>query len=295
MSNLAGLCRGRNGRLYAFAVLVQGGDTAKARRAQDRVARALAARALKGSRTPGRTGSLRPSMPQIRFPGEPPELRRARQLRERVDTLNDARQRILAAADAERRRIERDLHDGAQQRLVSVCVTLGLAQAQIAENPEGAATLVAQAREEAQLAVQELRELARGIHPAILSDRGLGPALQALASRAPVPVEIIGVPDAPLDASLETAAYYVTAEALTNIAKHARAESARIELAVIDGCLRLCVRDDGVGGANPDGTGLHGLRDRVDALDGTLDIASPPGGGTAVTVDLPLRAPATAN
>ncbi len=233
-------------------------------------------------------------MPQIRFPGEPPELRRARQLRERVDTLNDARQRILAAADAERRRIERDLHDGAQQRLVAVCVTLGLAQAQIAENPEGAAALVAQAREEAQLAVQELRELARGIHPAILSDRGLGAALQALASRAPVPVEISGVPDAPLDASLETAAYYVTAEALTNIAKHARAQSARIELAVIDGCLQLCVRDDGVGGANPDGTGLHGLRDRVDALDGTLHIASPPGGGTVVTVALPLRTPATA-
>jgi signal transduction histidine kinase len=231
-------------------------------------------------------------MPQIRFPGEPPELRRARQLRERVDTLHDARQRILAAADAERRRIERDLHDGAQQRLVAVCVTLGLAQAQVTQDPEGAAKLIAQAREEAQLAVQELRELARGIHPAILSDRGLGPALQALASRAPVPVQISGVPESPLPAAVETAAYFVTAEALTNIAKHAQAQGAWVELAVADGCLRLCVRDDGVGGANPDGTGLHGLRDRVDALDGTLDIASQPGDGTAVTVQFPLPQPA---
>ena len=228
-------------------------------------------------------------MPQIRFPGEPPELRRARQLRERVDTLHDARQRILAAADAERRRIERDLHDGAQQRLVAVCLTLGLAQAQVADDPEGAAKLIAQAREEAQLAVQELRELARGIHPAILSDRGLGPALQALAARAPVPVQISGVPDEALPPPVETAAYFVTAEALTNIAKHARADTAWVELTVADGCLRLCVRDDGVGGANPDGTGLHGLRDRVDALDGTLDIASQPGEGTAVTVELPIR------
>ena len=203
---------------------------------------------------------------------------------------NDARQRILAAADAERQRIERDLHDGAQQRLVAVCVTLGLAQAQIASDPDGAAKLIEQAREEAQLAVKELRELARGIHPAILSDRGLGPALQALASRAPVPVQISGVPDEPLGRAVETAAYYVTAEALTNIAKHAQADSAWVEPSLERDCLRLHVRDDGVGGANPDGTGLHGLRDRVDALDGSLEIASPPGGGTAVTVEMPLRA-----
>src|SRR5215216_6865944 len=117
-------------------------------------------------------------MRQIRFPGESPEHRRARALRERVDDLRGSRQRILDAADAERRRIERDLHDGAQQRLVAVAVTLGLAEAQMASDPEGAAKLIAQAREEAQLAVRELRELARGIHPAVLSDRGLGPALE---------------------------------------------------------------------------------------------------------------------
>ncbi len=210
-------------------------------------------------------------------------------LRDRVHTLRDARQRIIAAADEERRRIERDLHDGAQQRLVGLCLTLGLIEQRIHSDPDGAAALVAQAREEAQLAVKELRELARGIHPAVLSDHGLGPALEALASRAPVPVEISGVPTEPLAPPVEAAAYFVTAEALTNIAKHARAQGAWVQLAIEDDRLRLQVRDDGVGGANPDGTGLHGLRDRVDALDGRIAVDSPPGGGTAVTVEIPLR------
>jgi signal transduction histidine kinase len=228
---------------------------------------------------------------QIRFPGESPEQRRARLLRDRVDTLHDARQRIIAAADAERRRIERDLHDGAQQRLIAVTMTLGLAEQRIHSDPDGAAALVARAREEAQLAVKELRELARGIHPAVLSDHGLGPALEALASRAPVPVKISGVPSEPLAPPVEAAAYFVTAEALTNIAKHARARGAWVALSLEEGCLRLQVRDDGVGGANPHGTGLHGLRDRVDALDGQIDVESPPGGGTAVTVEIPLKEP----
>jgi signal transduction histidine kinase len=227
-------------------------------------------------------------MHQVRFPGESPEQRRARMLRDRVHTLRDARQRIIAAADEERRRIERDLHDGAQQRLVGLCLTLGLIEQRIHTDPDGAAALVAQAREEAQLAVKELRELARGIHPAVLSDHGLGPALEALASRAPVPVEISGVPAEPLAPPVEAAAYFVTAEALTNIAKHARAQGAWVQLAVEDDRLRLQVRDDGVGGANPDGTGLHGLRDRVDALDGRIAVDSPPGGGTVVTVEIPL-------
>ena len=133
-------------------------------------------------------------MPQLRFPGESHDSRRARALRSRVDDLRDARQRILTAADEERRRIERDLHDGAQQRLVAVTLTLRLAQSRIETDPAGAAELVAQAREEAQLAIDELRELARGIHPALLSDRGLRAALEALATRAPVPVQISGVP-----------------------------------------------------------------------------------------------------
>src|SRR5688500_18117962 len=165
-------------------------------------------------------------MRQIRFPGEPPESRRARLLRDRVDDLRDARERIIEAADAERRRIERDLHDGAQQRMVAVALTLGLAESQLERDPASAAQLIAQAREEAQLAVKELRELARGIHPALLSDRGLGPALEALAARAPVPVEITGVPEAPLPREIEAAAYFCTAEALTNVAKYAHASTA---------------------------------------------------------------------
>jgi signal transduction histidine kinase len=228
--------------------------------------------------------------PQIRFPGESPEQRRARALRERVDDLRTARQRIIAAADEERRRIERDLHDGAQQRMVAVAVTLGLAQSRFASDPEGALTLIAQAREEAQAAVKELRELARGIHPAVLSDHGLGPALEALASRAPVPVDVRGVPESPLGNEIEACAYFVTAEALTNVAKYAHASSASVELSIEDDRLRVQVRDDGVGGADPStGTGLRGLRDRVDALDGDLEIDSPPGGGTTVTVQVPVR------
>ena len=228
--------------------------------------------------------------PQIRFPGESPEQRRARALRDRVDDLRTARQRIIAAADAERRRIERDLHDGAQQRMVAVAVTLGLAEARFASDPESALALIAQARVEAQAAVKELRELARGIHPAVLSDHGLGPALEALASRAPVPVDVIGVPECALAHEIEACAYFVTAEALTNVAKYARASSASVELTLEDDRLRVQVRDDGVGGADPTtGTGLRGLRDRVDALDGDLEVDSPPGGGTTVTVEVPVR------
>jgi signal transduction histidine kinase len=229
-------------------------------------------------------------MRQIRFPGESPEHRRARALRERVDDLRHARQRIIAAADAERRRIERDLHDGAQQRMVSVAVTLGLAQAQFNSDPDGALNLIAQARDEAQLAIKELRELARGIHPAVLSDRGLGAALEALATRCPVPVDVRGVPDDPLPPPVEAAAYFVTAEALTNVAKYANATEATVQLELDDGLLRVAVQDDGVGGADPAlGTGLRGLRDRVDALDGRLDIASEQGCGTTLTVELPLE------
>jgi signal transduction histidine kinase len=229
-------------------------------------------------------------MPQVRFPGESPEHRRARVLDARVEDLRGSRQRIIAAADAERRRIERDLHDGAQQRMVAVAVTLGLAQAQMASNPEAATKLIEQAREEAQLAVKELRELARGIHPALLSDRGLGPALAALAARAPVPVEVSDVPEEPLPQDVEAAVYYVTAEALTNMAKHAQADAAWVELTVENGWVRLQIRDDGVGGADSSaGGGVAGLCDRVEALEGELTIDSPVGVGTTVTIEIPLR------
>ena len=228
-------------------------------------------------------------MPQVRFPGETREQRRARALRDRVDHLRSARQRILDAAEEERRRIERDLHDGAQQRMVAVAVTLGLAEAQLATDPAGAAKLVAQAREEAQHAVKELRELARGIHPALLSERGLGPALEALARRAPVPVEVGPVPDVEICRAAQSAAYYCTAEALTNVAKYAHASHASVVLSADDGRLVVEVIDDGVGGADPSvGSGLRGLRDRVDAIDGRLEVVSPPGEGTTLRVELPL-------
>jgi signal transduction histidine kinase len=225
---------------------------------------------------------------QVRFPGESIEVRRARALRERVAALRDARQRIIAAADDERRRIERDLHDGAQQRMVALTAMLSLAEARLKTDPDRAADLIARAREEAELAVKELRNLARGIHPTLLTDLGLGAALDALASRAPIPVQVTGVPPERLPAAVEAAAYYATAEALTNVAKYAHASECSICLEFEDGRLRVEIRDDGVGGADPStGSGLLGLRDRVEALDGTLEVDSPPGIGTTVTVELP--------
>jgi signal transduction histidine kinase len=227
--------------------------------------------------------------PQVRFPGETIETRRAREYRARVSDLRDQRQRIIAAADAERQRIERDLHDGAQQRLVALATMLTLAEARLKTDPERAAELVARAREEAQLAVKDLRDLAHGIHPAVLSDLGLHAALEALASRAPLPVLVTGVPSEPLPPPVEAAAYFVTAEALTNVAKYAQADECVVNLTVEDGRLRIEIRDDGVGGADPSrGTGLLGLRDRVDALDGSLEVDSPPDEGTAVIVELPI-------
>jgi signal transduction histidine kinase len=212
------------------------------------------------------------------------------QLRDRVDDLRHARARIIEATDAERRRLERDLHDGAQQRLVALSLTLGLAESRLKTDPEAAAPLVAQAREEAKLAVQELRELARGLHPAVLSDRGLEPALEALATRAPVPVTVTGVPEERLPRPVEAAVYFVTAEALTNVAKYAEASAARVALAVNQHVARLEVTDDGRGGADPSGgTGLAGLRDRVEALDGQLMVLSPRGAGTTIVAEIPLE------
>jgi signal transduction histidine kinase len=215
------------------------------------------------------------------------------ELRERVEGLKDASARILAAADDERRRIERDLHDGAQQRLVALNVLLGVVETKLQKDPTAAAPLVARARVEATEAVKELRELARGIHPALLADRGLIAALEALAARAPFRVEISGVPEQRLPPAVEATAYFITAEALTNVAKYAGDEAkAWVELAVDRGRLRVTVRDDGSGGADPRrGTGLRGLNDRVAALDGRFEVTSPAGEGTTIVADLPLERP----
>ncbi len=203
--------------------------------------------------------------------------------------LRRSRARIVEAEAAERRRLERNLHDGAQQRLVSLSLALRLAQAKLPADATAAAALLADASDELALALQELRELARGIHPAILTDRGLGPALEALAERAPVPVELIAVPEERVSEPVEAAAFYVVAESLTNVAKYAQASRATVGVLCASDALVVEVADDGVGGADPAaGTGLRGLVDRVAALDGTLEVESEAGAGTLVRAVIPF-------
>jgi signal transduction histidine kinase len=204
--------------------------------------------------------------------------------------LAASRVRIVAAADLARQRIERDLHDGTQQRLVSLMLDLRAAEATVPPELTGLATRLARVGEGLVGATDELRELSRGIHPAILSEGGLPPALKAVARRSAVPVELdVDIP-ARLPEQIEVAAYYVVSEALTNAAKHAQASVAHVYALAQDGNLHLSVRDDGVGGAAPGGgTGLIGLTDRVQALGGTISVASPRGQGTALLVDLPVN------
>jgi signal transduction histidine kinase len=210
------------------------------------------------------------------------------ELRAKLEELRDSRARIVQAGDSERRRLERDLHDGAQQRLVALSITLRLARGQIASDPERAGALLDETAEELARATKELRELAQGIHPAVLTDRGLGAALDALAGRAPLPVELVSLPQERLPTPIESAAYFVVAEALTNVAKYAQATIAQVEVARDNGRVTVEVRDNGIGGADPaGGSGLRGLSDRVAALDGRLLVASPPGGGTVLRAEIP--------
>jgi signal transduction histidine kinase/DNA-binding CsgD family transcriptional regulator len=197
--------------------------------------------------------------------------------------------RIIAATDAERRRLERDLHDGAQQRLVSLALALRAVEAALTNDPEAARHQLASAREELALALDELRDLARGIHPAVLRDRGLGPALAALAARAPVTVQVVALPGDRLPEPVETAAYYLVAEALTNVTRHAHATAATVSVTRTGDRARIEVRDDGTGGADTrHGSGLRGLADRLEALGGCLELDSPPGAGTTLIGELPL-------
>jgi signal transduction histidine kinase len=200
--------------------------------------------------------------------------------------LAASRARIVAAADEERRRVVRDLHDGAQQRLVHTIITLKLAERE--SDLEGARARIAEALRHVELATAELRELAHGIMPAVLARGGLQEGVAALASRAPVPIDV-DVTVGRLASTIEATAYFIVAEALTNVSKHARATRAAVWARVEDGALLVTVSDDGIGGAGFDGSGLVGLRDRLAALDGRLRVESPPDGGTLVAATIPLR------
>jgi signal transduction histidine kinase len=214
----------------------------------------------------------------------------ARKLAARVGQLEQSRARVVDSAEAERRRIERDLHDGAQQRLVALAMNLGRARSRYEEDPVAARELLEEAHAEAKQALVELRNLARGIHPAVLADRGLDAALSGLAGRSPVPVTVEVDAGARPSRTIEAIAYFVVAEALTNIAKHASASRASVVVRRLDGALRIVITDDGVGGAEvaADG-GLAGLADRVSGVDGRLSVHSPAGGPTVLTVELPCE------
>jgi signal transduction histidine kinase len=202
--------------------------------------------------------------------------------------LATSRGRIVAATDQARRRIERDLHDGAQQRLVHTVVALKLAQQALGGADGEAAELVSDALENLERGIDEIRELAHGIHPRILSSGGLGPALKAITDRSPIAVRLDLRTDARLGERVEVTAYYVVSEALTNVAKHANASSVEVAVDVIDGDLRLSISDDGVGGADPTrGSGLVGLKDRIEAVGGALTIQSRVGQGTRLLVEIP--------
>ena len=205
------------------------------------------------------------------------------------DELRQSRARLVEAADAERRRLERNLHDGAQQRLVSLSLALRLVSQMVGRDPKTASGILEAAMTELSLALQELRELARGLHPAVLTDRGLDPALESLAERSPLPVQVAVELDGRLPAPVEVAIYYVAAEALTNVAKYAAAASATVTVRRVRHEVVVEVADDGAGGADPDGgTGLRGLADRVAALEGRFRVDSPAGVGTRIVAAIPL-------
>jgi len=208
---------------------------------------------------------------------------RAKRLSHRVEVLTESRSAVVDAADAERRRIERDLHDGTQQRLVSLAMNLGMARAMNPDLPE-----LAEAHDEAKLALAELRDFVRGLHPAVLNDRGLDAALSGIAARSPVPVTLtVDLPERP-SATTEAVAYFVVSEALANAAKHAQAGRAEVTVSRDGDTVRILVTDDGIGGAHPGkGSGLRGLAQRVESIDGTLTVHSPVGGPTTLTAELP--------
>jgi signal transduction histidine kinase len=216
-------------------------------------------------------------------------------LRARVEELRTSRARLVRAGDTERRRLERNLHDGAQARLVGLALLIGHARRTVERDPQETAALLDRAMDELKTSLAELRELARGIHPAVLTDHGLEPALHVLADRVPVPVSIDADTGGRLAAPVEIAVYFVVSEALTNVAKYAQATAATVCVRRAEGRVTVEVSDDGIGGAQAaEGSGLRGLEDRVAALDGTLSLVSPPGEGTHLRVEIPCEAVAPA-
>ena len=208
-------------------------------------------------------------------------------VRAAIRELRESRARVVAAGDAARRRIERNLHDGAQQRLVTVSLHLHLIARRLESAPEAVPGLLEAAQTELALALEEIRELVRGLHPRILSDHGLAPAIRALAERALLPVELVELPATRLRPAVEAAVYYVVAEALANAAKHAAATLVTVRVSQEECGTVVEVADDGVGGADPAGGGLRGLADRVAALDGQFAVSSVPGAGTALRAEFP--------
>jgi signal transduction histidine kinase len=210
------------------------------------------------------------------------------ELRAQLVELHASRARIVQAGDDERRRLERNLHDGAQQRLLGLGLALQLARDTLGPAANGTAELLAEAEDELRVALDELRELARGIHPAILTDQGLAAAVRSLAERSTVPVTILGLPEERLEEPVEAAAYFLVSEALANVAKYSRASSVRVSIARGGGVTVVDIVDDGVGGADPtEGSGLRGLLDRIHALEGELSVDSPPGRGTRIHAEIP--------
>jgi signal transduction histidine kinase len=210
------------------------------------------------------------------------------ELRAQLAELRASRARIVQAGDEERRRLERNLHDGAQQRLLGLGLALQLARAELGAGANGASEVLDEAEQELRTALDELRELARGIHPAILTDQGLEAAVRSLAERSPAPVTITAVPEERLGEPIEAAAYFLISESLANSAKYARASAIRVRIVRRDGTAIVDIDDDGVGGADPDhGSGLRGLSDRIHALDGDFRVDSPRGGGTHIHAEIP--------
>ena len=242
---------------------------------------------LTGMRRDGSEFPVELTITHIALPGAPTFTGYLRDITDRVTAdreLRASRARLVEVADAERRRIQRNLHDGAQQRITSVLLTLGRLRASSQEP----SSLIEFAIDELAAGLDEIRELARGLHPAVLSERGLAAALEALALRTPVPVELEAVPARRLPEQIEAAAYYVVAEALANVQKHAGARRVRVRAMVDDRRAEVSVVDDGAGGADEEGAGLRGLADRVEALGGSLALESPVGGGTQLRAEIPL-------